>query len=165
MPTKPNKPPQPRLVLVDGHSLIYRSFMVFQGSRNSAPVEFSVKRTGEITTAVYGFTSTLLSVLDRLQPTHLAVALDAPAKTFRHEKDATYKATRAAMPDDLKRQVGRIHEVLAAFNMPVFEEPGFEADDVLGTLARQAKTQGIETYVATLDSDLLQLVEPGVQVF
>jgi DNA polymerase-1 len=152
-------------VLVDGHSLIYRSFMVFQGSKNNAPVEFVVKRTGEITTAVYGFTSTLLSVLDRLQPTHLAVALDAPAKTFRHEKDATYKATRAPMPDDLKRQAGRIREVLDAFKMPVFEEPGFEADDVLGTLARQAKEQGIETYVATLDSDLLQLVEPGVQVF
>ncbi|MBF6599399.1 MAG: DNA polymerase I [Dehalococcoidia bacterium] len=168
MPAKRSKQPTaaaPRLVLVDGHSLIYRSFMVFQGSRNSAPVEFSVKRTGEITTAVYGFTSTLLSVLDRLQPTHLAVALDAPAKTFRHEKDATYKATRAAMPDDLKRQAARIREVLDAFKMPVFEEPGFEADDVLGTLARQARAQGVDTYVATLDSDLLQLVEPGVQVF
>ena len=69
------------------------------------------------------------------------------------------------MPEDLKRQAQRIREVLDAFNMPVFEEPGFEADDVLGTLARQAKEQGIETYIATLDSDLLQLVEPGVQVF
>ncbi|MDE3095025.1 MAG: DNA polymerase I [Chloroflexota bacterium] len=160
-----NHPPSPRLVLVDGHSLIYRSFMVFQGSKNSGPIEFIAKRTGEVTTAVYGFTSTLLSVLDHLKPTHLAVALDAPAKTFRHEKDATYKATRAPMPDDLRRQAGRIREVLEAFNMPVFEEPGFEADDVLGTLAKQARAQGIETFVATLDTDLLQLVEPGVNVF
>ncbi len=156
---------KPRLVLVDGHSLIYRSFMVFQGSKSSAPVEFVVKRTGEVTTAVYGFTSTLLSVLDRLSPTHLAVALDAPGPTFRHEKDERYKATRPAMPDDLRRQSVRIREVLDAFNMPVFEEPGYEADDVLGTLAKQAKELGVETYVATLDTDLVQLVEPGVNVF
>ncbi|MEX2245991.1 MAG: DNA polymerase I [Dehalococcoidia bacterium] len=156
---------KPRLALVDGHSLIYRSFMVFQGSKTGAPVEFVVKRTGEITTAVYGFTSTLLSVLDRLKPTHLAVALDAPVATFRHEKAKDYKATRAPMPDDLRRQSQRIREVLAAFNMPVFEEPGFEADDVLGTLAKQAKAQGVDTYLVTLDSDLLQLVEPGVSVF
>ena len=158
-------PDKPRLVLVDGHSLIFRSFMVFQGSGTSKPVEFIVRRTGEVTTAVYGFTSTLLSVLSLVKPTHIAVALDAPAKTFRHEKAETYKATRAPMPDDLRRQAERIRQVLDAFNMPVFEEPGFEADDVLGTLARQAKTQGVECVLVTLDSDLLQLVEPGVDVF
>jgi len=156
---------KPTLVLVDGHSLIFRSFMVFQGSSSSKAIEFSIRKTGEITTAVYGFTSTLLSVLSILKPTHLAVALDAPGGTFRHEKDETYKATRAPMPDELKRQTGRIRQVLEAFNMPVFEEPGFEADDVLGTLAKQAKAQGIDVVVVTLDSDLLQLVEPGVRVF
>ena len=155
----------PKLVIVDGHSLIYRSFMAFQGSASQKALEFSVKRTGEITTAVYGFTSTLLSVLSMVEPTHLAVALDAPEKTFRHEKDATYKATRAAMPDELKTQAARIRQVLDAFNMPVFVEPGYEADDVLGTLARQARELGVETVLVTLDSDLLQLVEPGVAVF
>jgi DNA polymerase-1 len=154
-----------KLVLVDGHSLIFRSFMVFQGSSSSKPMEFSIRKTGEVTTAVYGFTSTLLSVLSLIEPTHLAVALDAPGPTFRHEKDERYKATRAAMPDDLKTQSKRIRQVLEAFNMPVFEQPGYEADDVLGTLARQAKAQGIDTYVVTLDSDLLQLVEDGVKVF
>ena len=156
---------KPRIVLVDGHSLIYRSFMVFQGSSSSKAIEFSIRKTGEVTTAVYGFTSTLLSVLSILKPTHLAVALDAPGPTFRHEKDETYKATRQAMPDDLVRQSGRIKQVLAAFNMPIFEVPGFEADDVLGTLAAQGKQQGIGVTIVTLDSDLLQLVEPGVEVF
>ncbi len=156
---------KPRLVLVDGHSLIYRSFMVFQGSGSSKAVEFSIRKTGEVTTAVYGFTSTLLSVLSILKPTHLAVALDAPGKTFRHEKAEEYKATRPAMPSELVRQSKRIRQVLDAFNMPVFEEPGWEADDVLGTLAKQAKKQHIPVTIVTLDSDLLQLVEPGVEVF
>ncbi len=153
-----------RLVLIDGHSLIYRSFTVFQGSGSSKAVEFSVKRTGEITTAVYGFTSTFLSILDQLKPTHAAIALDAPGKTFRHDKDATYKATRAPMSTDLRNQIGRVREVIDSFNMPVFEEPGFEADDLIGTLARQAREQGIPVHVVSLDTDLLQLVEPGVDV-
>ena len=84
----------PRIVLVDGHSLIYRSFTVFQGSGSSKAIEFSIRKTGEITTAVYGFTSTLLSVLTLLKPTHLAVALDAPGKTFRSE--ATRRTRRRA---------------------------------------------------------------------
>ena len=153
-----------RLVLIDGHSLIYRSFTVFQGSNSSKAIEFSVKRTGEITTAVYGFTSTFLSILDQLKPTHAAIALDAPGKTFRHEKDASYKATRAPMPDDLRSQIGRIREVIDSFNMPVFEAPGFEADDLIGTLARQAHEQGVPVQIVSLDTDLLQLVEPGVDV-
>ncbi|HEY8172009.1 MAG TPA: DNA polymerase I, partial [Dehalococcoidia bacterium] len=157
--------PNPRLVLVDGHSLIYRSFTVFQGSGSSKAIEFSVRRTGEITTAVYGFTSTILSILDQLKPTHLAMALDAPGKTFRHERDATYKATRAAMPPELRQQITRIREVIDAFNMPVFEAPGFEADDVVGTLGRQAKEQGINASIVSLDTDLLQLVEPGIDVY
>ncbi len=155
----------PRLVLIDGHSLIYRSFFAFQGSRNQGAVEFTVRRTGEIVTAVYGFTSVFLNILDELKPSLAAIALDAPAKTFRHEKDATYKATRAPMPDDLRRQVIRIREVIDAFNMPVFEQPGFEADDVIGTLAKQAKAQGVEVAIVTLDTDLLQLVEPGVDAY
>ncbi len=154
-----------RLVLFDGHSLIYRSFFAFQGSRTSGPVEFTIRRTGEVVTAVYGFTSVFLSVLDQLKPSLAAICLDAPGKTFRHEKDETYKATRAAMPDDLRRQAKRIRDVIGAFNMPVFEAPGFEADDLLGTLAKQAKAQGVPVCIVSLDTDLLQLVEPGVEVY
>ncbi len=158
-------PDKERLVLIDGHSLIYRSFFAFQGSRTSGAVEFTIRRTGEIVTAVYGFTSVFLSILDQLKPSLAAICLDAPGKTFRHEKDVTYKATRAAMPDDLRRQSVRIREVIDAFNMPVFEQPGYEADDLLGTLARQAKAQGVPVCIVSLDTDLLQLVEPGVDVF
>ena len=164
MPAKPNADDQ-RLILIDGHSLIYRSFFAFQGSRNQGAVEFTIRKTGEVVTAVYGFTSTFLSILDQLKPTRAAICLDAPGPTFRHEKDATYKATRSAMPDDLRRQIVRIREVIDAFNMPTFEQPGFEADDLVGTLARQAKEQGVAVTIVTLDTDLLQLVEPGVDVF
>jgi len=161
----PPAKPRPRLVLIDGHSLIYRSFLVFQGSRTSKPVEFTIRRTGEVVTGVYGFTSTLLSIFDQLKPEYLAIALDAPGATFRHEKAETYKATRTAMPDELRRQIVRIREVIDAFNIPVFEEPGYEADDLIGTLAKQAKKQGVEVRIVSLDTDLLQLVEPGVDVF
>jgi DNA polymerase-1 len=154
-----------RLILIDGHSLIYRSFFAFQGSRNQGAVEFTVRRTGEIVTAVYGFTSVFLSILDDLKPEYAAIALDAPAKTFRHEQDPEYKATRLAMPDELRRQAGRIREVIAAFHMPTFEVPGYEADDVIGTLARQARADKIPVTIVTLDTDLLQLVEDGVDVY
>ena len=154
-----------RLILIDGHSLIYRSFFAFQGSRNQGAVECTIRKTGEVVTAVYGFTSTFLSILDQLKPTLAAICLDAPGATFRHEKDASYKATRSAMPDDLRRQIVRIRDVIDAFNMPTFEAPGFEADDLIGTLARQAKAQGVKVTIVTLDTDLLQLVEPGVDVF
>jgi DNA polymerase-1 len=156
---------KPRLILVDGHSLIYRSFMVFQGSQSSKAVEFSVRRTGEITTAVYGFTSTFLSILNDLEPSHVLMCLDSPGKTKRAEKVETYKATRAAMPDELRQQITRIRQVIDAFQMPVFEAPGYEADDLVGTLARQAKAQGVPVTIVTLDTDLLQLVEPGVDVY
>jgi DNA polymerase-1 len=154
-----------RLVLIDGHSLIYRSFFAFQGSRNQGAVEFTVRRTGEVVTAVYGFTSVFLNILDELKPTLAAICLDAPGGTFRHEQDATYKATRASMPDELRRQSTRIREVIDAFAMPTFEAPGFEADDLLGTLAKQAKAQGVPVCIVSLDTDLLQLVEPGVDVY
>ena len=154
-----------RLILIDGHSLIYRSYFAFQGSRHQGAVEFTVRRTGEVVTAVYGFTSVFLSILDDLKPTLAAIALDAPAKTFRHERDETYKATRLAMPDELRRQTKRIREVIAAFNVPTFEVPGFEADDVIATLAVQAKAKGVPVTIVTLDTDLLQLVEPGIEVY
>jgi DNA polymerase-1 len=142
---------KPRLVLFDGHGIIHRAYHAF-------PEPLTVRRTGEVVTAVYGFANTLLTVLDQLKPTHVAVAMDPPGKTFRHEKDVTYKATRVAAPEDLKPQFGRVRELVEAFNIPIYMKEGFEADDALGTLAKQAEAAGIETYIVTLDSDMVQLV-------
>jgi DNA polymerase-1 len=147
---------QLRLVILDGHGIIHRAYW---GNRDHP---LSVRRTGETVTAVFGFANTLLSVLKSLQPTHIAVAMDAPGPTFRHEKAETYKAHRPPMPDDLSNQFSRVREVIQAFNIPIYELTGYEADDVLGSLARQAKALGVETYLVTLDSDIVQLVEPGV---
>jgi len=124
-----------------------------------------VRKTGEVVTAAYGFANTLLSVLQELRPTHLAVALDKGRVTFRHEQEPTYKAHRAEMPEDLRAQIGRCRELIQAFDIPIYELEAYEADDVLGTLARQATEQGIETYLVSLDSDIAQLVQPGVHLF
>lgn len=148
----------PVLVLLDGHGIIHRSFHAFKEP-------LTVRRTGEVVTAVYGFVNTLFLVIEQLQPTHMAVALDAPGKTFRHEMDVAYKAHRVATPDDLARQMQRVREVIDAFNIPVFMVEGYEADDLLGTLAVQADARGIETYLVTLDSDIVQLIRPHVRVF
>ena len=147
------------LVILDSHGIIYRSYFALRDSFAS-----TVRRTGEPVWAVYGYANSLLYVLDELHPTHIIAAWDGPGPTFRHEADATYKATRPPMPDDLKPQVSRVRDVLDAFRIPVIEAPGFEADDVLGTLARQAVAAGIETVLVTLDNDMVQLVQPGVKV-
>ena len=147
------------LVILDSHGIIYRSYFALRDSFAS-----TVRRTGEPTWAVYGYANSLLYVLDELHPTHIVAAWDGPGPTFRHEADAAYKATRPPMPDDLKPQVARVREVLDAFRIPVAEAPGYEADDVLGTLALQAAAEGVETVLVTLDNDMVQLVRPGVRV-
>ena len=147
------------LVILDSHGIIYRSYFALRDTFAS-----TLRRTGEPVWAVYGYANSLLYVLDELHPTHIIAAWDGPGPTFRHEADADYKATREPMPDDLKPQVERVRELLGTFRIPVIEAPGFEADDVLGTLAAQAKAAGIETVLVTLDNDMVQLVEPGVRV-
>ena len=151
------KQPVPRLVILDGHGIIYRAYFAVREP-------LVVRRSGEVVTAVYGFVNTMLRVLDELKPTHLAVAMDAKGPTFRHEADASYKAHRRETPEDLPPQIERCKEVMRAFNIPMYEVPGFEADDVLATLADEAASEDIETWIATLDSDLVQLVRPGVSV-
>lgn len=151
---------RPRLALLDGHGIIFRAYF----AQKDNPL--SVRKTGEVVTAVYGFANALLRVISDLKPTHIAVTLDRAAPTFRHERDAQYKAHRPEMPADLRGQLGRVRELIDAFNIPVFEMDGFEADDCLGTLAGQAARDGIETFLVTLDSDIVQLVEPPhVKVF
>ncbi|HLZ71236.1 MAG TPA: DNA polymerase I [Dehalococcoidia bacterium] len=154
-----NAPP-PRLVILDGFAIVFRAYW----AQKDHPL--SVSTTGEVTTAVYGFANTLLSVMNNLRPTHIAVAMDFPAPTFRHLKADTYKAHRPPMPEDLHHQFTRVRELIGAFNIPIYEAEGFEADDVLGTVALQAEKLGIETYIVTLDSDILQLVRDDlVRVF
>jgi DNA polymerase-1 len=147
-----------RLVLVDAMGVVHRAFHAIREP-------LMVRRTGEVTTAVFGFTNTLLTAFQELAPTHVAVCWDAPGPTFRHEKDETYKAQRVSMPDDLRGQISRVRQVVETFGFPLFEQPGYEADDLIGTLARQASEQGIETYVVTLDTDLVQVVGPCVKLF
>ncbi|MGI8550512.1 MAG: DNA polymerase I [Dehalococcoidia bacterium] len=149
----------PRLVLLDGHGIIHRAYW----AQKDNPL--SVRKTGEIVTAVFGFANTLIKVLNELQPTHIAVTMDRAAPTFRHLKDETYKAHRPALPADLVSQFGRVQELIESFNIPIYSLDGFEADDVLATLARQAQVDSVETYLVTLDSDILQLVRPGVLVY
>ena len=146
-------------MLLDGHGIIFRAFF----AQKDNPL--SVRRTGELTSAVFGFANTLLKVIADLKPTHIAVTMDRAAPTFRHQADANYKANRTAMPDELRPQVRRVRELIEAFNIPVYEADGYEADDMLGTLACQAAERGIETYLVTLDSDIVQLVKPHVGVY
>jgi DNA polymerase-1 len=146
MPTRP-----PQLVLIDGHALAYRMFFAPEMANFAT-------RQGEPTNATHGFTRTLLTLLNAPQPPeYLAVSFDVGA-TFRDALYADYKGTRDKMPDKLQVQIERIHQVLEAFNIPSLEAEGYEADDVLGTVARLAGDMGIQTLIITGDRDLLQLV-------
>jgi DNA polymerase-1 len=148
----------PRLFLIDGSALAYRSYFAF--IRNPL-----INSKGENTSAIFGFTRTLLDLLAQEKPEYLAVAFDTPEPTFRHERFADYKATRQKMPDDMSMQLPRLKEVTEALGVTLIELPGFEADDVMGTLAKQAERQGLDTYLVTGDKDLMQLVSPRVKIY
>jgi len=150
-----NEKGNPLLLLFDGNALVHRAF--------HALPPLTVSKTGEMVNAVYGFANTLLKEMAELKPTYWAVAFDRPAPTFRHEMFEEYKAQRPKAPEELKTQIKRVHQLVAAFHIPIFEMDGFEADDVLGTLSKQASEQGIETIIVTGDNDILQLVMPGVK--
>ncbi len=151
-----SKEEKPLVLLFDGNALVHRAF--------HALPPLTVSKTGEIVNAVYGFASTLLKVIAELKPTYWAIAFDRPVPTFRHEKFEEYKAQRPATPEELKSQIRRVHQLVDALHIPVFEIDGFEADDVLGTLSKQANEQGIETIIVSGDNDMLQLVVPGVRM-
>ncbi|WP_431904643.1 DNA polymerase I [Micromonospora carbonacea] len=147
----------PRLLLVDGHSMAYRAFFAL-------PVENFSTTTGQPTNAVYGFTSMLINVLRDEQPTHIVVAFDVSRQSFRTEKYAEYKAGRSETPADFKGQVSLVKEVLAALRVPVVEKEGYEADDVIATLACQARDQGMSVLISSGDRDAFQLVDDHVTV-
>ncbi len=151
----------PKIYLLDGHALAYRAYFALTAAGTQASRWITAQ--GEPTAGTYGFTSILLSLLEKDKPQYLAVAFDT-GRTFRDDLYPEYKATRAKMPEDLRPQIDRIREVVRAFRIPVLEAEGFEADDVLGTVARQAATEGTDTLILSGDRDLLQLIDDKVSV-
>jgi DNA polymerase I len=149
--------PDDKLVLIDGHALAYRVFYAL-------PLEAFTTKEGEPTNATYGFTRTLMELmLGESPPKYLAVSFDTGA-TFRDDLFAEYKGTREKMPDELASQIRRIRQVVDAFRVPILELEGFEADDVLGTISRQAREKGVPVHIITGDRDLLQLVDENTIV-
>jgi len=142
--------------LFDGNALIHRAY--------HALPPFTVRKTGEMVGAVYGFAQMLLKVVNELKPTHYAIAFDKKAPTFRHKLFDQYKAHRPPTPDELVNQIGRVRQLVEAFHIPIFELDSYEADDILGTLSRQASQQDIDTIIVTGDADTMQLVSPRVRV-
>jgi DNA polymerase I len=147
--------PRSRLLLLDGHSLAYRAFFALP------PENFSTT-TGQPTNAVYGFTAMLINVLRDEQPTHVAVAFDRGEPTFRHEQWVEYKANRRETPADFRNQLSLIFEVLDALGVSRLSVPGFEADDIIATLATQAEQAGFDVLIVTGDRDVLQLVDERI---
>ncbi|MEX0788861.1 MAG: DNA polymerase I [Anaerolineales bacterium] len=151
---------KPRLFLIDGHSLAYRTYFALTGA--GGPGRW-MTRAGEPTAGTYGFTSVLLRLLEQEAPDFLAVSFDT-GRTFRDDLYPEYKATRDKSPDDLAPQVQRIRQVVSAFGIPILEADGFEADDVLGTIARRAADEGVHTIILTGDRDLLQLTDGNTTI-
>ncbi len=141
-----------KLFLIDGMAVVYRAY--FGMIRNPR-----INSNGEDVSAVFGFINTLLDIMHTYEPTHIAVAFDTHGPTFRHVEYPEYKATRDETPEGVRTAVPHIKNLLNAFNIPVLEYPGFEADDVIGTLARTAEKQGFDTYMVTPDKDYAQLVD------
>ena len=150
---------KPLLVLFDGNAIVHRAYHAFLNTRT-----LTVSKTGEIVSAVYGFTEMLLKTVNELKPTHWAIAFDKPAPTFRHKMFVEYKAQRPKTPEELVNQLGRVRQLVKAFHIPTFEIDGYEADDALGTISRQASEQNIDTIIVTGDADTMQLVSPRVKV-
>jgi DNA polymerase-1 len=151
----------PTLYLIDGHALAYRMYFALTAGSTSQRWQTS---KGEPTAGTYGFARELMRLLEQEKPDYLAVAFDT-GKTFRDEIFPAYKATRAKMPEDLRPQIERIRQLVDAFNIPRLEREGYEADDVLGSAARWAATQGLGVKIITGDRDLLQLVDERTIVY
>lgn len=146
---------QKTVMLIDGYGLIFRAYHAIDSAMSTS--------AGEQTNAVFGFTRMLLDVLDSQKPDYAIVALEG-GKTFRHDEFDGYKANRGEMPADLRSQIGRVRAIIDAMNIPIIERQGFEADDVIGSLSHSlAETNKLKVLIITGDSDLLQLVEPGVE--
>jgi len=142
-------------VLIDAHSLIHRAY-------HALPSNLRTK-SGLATNAAYGFANMLIRLLEERDPDYVVVVFDAPGPTFRHERYSEYKANRPEMPDDLRPQIGMVKRLLKAFRIPVYAETGYEADDILGTLASNLAAEGLDVLLVSGDRDILQLVGPRVK--
>jgi len=152
MPEKTNK----KIFLIDGNSFCYRAFYAIRHLTNAK---------GQPTNAVYGVITMIKKIVREELPDMIAVAFDLKGPTFRHKKYAEYKITRKPMPDDLVSQMDYIKETISAYNIPIYQLEGYEADDILATIARKASVEGIDVFIVTGDKDALQLVGPHIKVF
>ena len=150
--------PAKKLFLLDAYALIYRAHFAF--SKNPR-----INSKGLNTGLMMGFTNSLLEVINKQNPTHIAVGFDTSKPTFRHERFPDYKTHREATPEDIKAGVPYVREIITAFNIPIIEKDGFEADDVIGTVAKQAARQGFEVFMMTPDKDYAQLVEDHIYLY
>jgi len=146
-----------RLLLIDGHSMAYRAFFAL-------PAENFTTASGQHTNAIYGFATMLISLLKEEKPTHIAVAFDVSRKTFRTEIFPEYKANRAKTPDEFRSQMSYLHELVESFGITQFEREGYEADDIIATIAKQAEADGFEVAICTGDRDSFQLVNDKTTV-
>ncbi|MBA2566054.1 MAG: DNA polymerase I [Gemmatimonadetes bacterium] len=148
---------RPTLYLIDGYALIYRAYFALLKN----PLR---TMSGEDTSAPYGMATFLLKLLDDYKPDYLGLVLDSARRTYRHEVYPEYKATRQKMPDELQGQIGRVRQLFEAFRVPIIEKDGWEADDVMGTLARRAAGQGFDVVLVTADKDFWQLIDEHVRI-
>ena len=145
-----------RLFLIDGHSFCYRAFYAIRALSTSR---------GEATNAIYGFVTMLRKLLQEEGPEYLAICFDRKEPTFRHDRFKDYKAHRKPMPEELIEQIPVIKEFIGAYRIRAFEMPGYEADDIIGTLARKAEKKGFEVFIVTGDKDALQLVDEKIRIY
>ncbi|NOR74113.1 MAG: DNA polymerase I, partial [Draconibacterium sp.] len=149
---------QNKLFLLDMYALIYRSYFAFIRTPR-----FNSK--GLNTSAMLGVTNTIIQLLEKERPNFVGAVFDVSAPTFRHEMYSEYKANRDAMPEDLRKSIPYIRKIIEGFNIPIIEKAGFEADDVIGTLAKKAEKEGLTTYMMTPDKDYMQLVSDNIFMF
>src|SRR6056300_430785 len=147
-----------KLYLLDGHALVYRAHFAFI----ARPL---INSKGLNTSAINGFTRTLWDLIQKEKPSHIAVAFDPSGPTFRHEQYSLYKANREEQPDDIKKAFPYIKQIVEAFNIPIVTVNNYEADDVIGTLAKQAEKEGYKVYMVTPDKDYAQLVSPNIFMY
>src|SRR3989339_1823912 len=143
------------LYLIDGNSYIHRAYHAIKNLTTSK---------GESVNAVYGFTKMLLKIIEQYKPDHIAVCFDYPAPTFRHKEFPDYKANRKKTDEELKNQFPMTKEIISALNIKIFEKEGYEADDLIATIAERASEQGIDTIIVTSDKDIFQIVNDKIRI-
>src|SRR5687768_352454 len=149
---------RPTLFLIDGSSQMYRAYHAFRGKGLS-------NQEGHTTHAVYVFVTMLRKLIADHRPEFIAASFDLKGPTFRDKIVSDYKANRAAMPDDLAEQINWVHQACEALGVPILNSPGYEADDVIGTMAERAAAEGFEVAIVSIDKDFFQLVRDGIRVY